>query len=152
MPHWNHFPAGKPALGVIGEPTVGAHECPSPISSCNQNIAICEGIMAIETLPLPLPPSADPSKFKDFGREVRGVHPGRLTDEEFEQIEQLLYKVCYLPVFPYHPTYLRVEQHDALLFRNIVLSPEEQYKLTKVRQNSLVISFSLQPPLRLLGV
>ena len=49
--------------------------------------------MAIETVPLPLPPTADPSKFKDFGREVRGVHPGRLTDEEFKEIEQLLYKV-----------------------------------------------------------
>jgi len=53
--------------------------------------------MAIETLPLPLPPTADPSKFKDFGREVRGVHPGRLTDEEFKEIEQLLYKVCIAP-------------------------------------------------------
>ena len=50
--------------------------------------------MAIEVHPLPLPSSADPSKFKDFGREVRGVHPGRLTDEEFKEIEQLLYKVC----------------------------------------------------------
>ena len=53
-----------------------------------------ESIMAIEVLPLPLPPSADPSKFKDFGREVKGIHPGRLTDEEFKEIEQLLYKVC----------------------------------------------------------
>lgn len=50
--------------------------------------------MAIEILPLPLPPSADPSKFKDFGREVKGIHPGRLTDEEFKEVEQLLYKVC----------------------------------------------------------
>ena len=50
--------------------------------------------MAIETIPLPLPSTADPSKFEDFGREVRGVHPGRLTDEEFKEIEQLLYKVC----------------------------------------------------------
>ena len=53
--------------------------------------------MAIETFPLPLPPTADPSKFKDFGREVRGVHPGRLTDEEFKDIEQLLYRVCVIP-------------------------------------------------------
>lgn len=52
--------------------------------------------MAIEVLPLPLPPSADPSKFTDFGREVRGIHPGRLTDEEFEKIQQLLYKVCII--------------------------------------------------------
>src|ERR1700753_3005703 len=50
--------------------------------------------MVIEVVPLPLPPSADPSKFRDFGREVRGVHPGKLTDDEFKEIEQLLYKVC----------------------------------------------------------
>ena len=54
--------------------------------------------MAIETVPLPLPPTADPSKFNNFGREVRGVHPGRLTDEEFKEIEQLLYKVCVSPL------------------------------------------------------
>jgi hypothetical protein len=50
--------------------------------------------MAIETFPIPLPPAADASKFKDFGREVRGVHPGRLTDKEFKEIERLLYEVC----------------------------------------------------------
>ena len=59
--------------------------------------------MTIEVLPLPLPPSADSSKFKDFGREVRGIHPGRLTDEEFKEIEQLLYKVCnFDPLVPPH--------------------------------------------------
>jgi hypothetical protein len=56
--------------------------------------------MAIETVPLPLPPTADPSKFVDFGREVRGVHPGRLTDEQFKEIEQLLYKVRVAPPVP----------------------------------------------------
>ena len=92
--------------------------------------------MAIETFPLPLPPIADPSKFKDFGREVKGVHPGRLMDEEFKEIEQLLYKVCVIsPMSPnhclaYHPDV----QHNVLLFRNVDLSPEEQYKLTKVRR------------------
>lgn len=49
--------------------------------------------MAIEVAPLPLPPSADPSKFVDFGREVRGVDPGKLTPEQFKEIEELLYKV-----------------------------------------------------------
>lgn len=49
--------------------------------------------MAIAVAPLPLPPSADPSKFAEFGREVKGVNPGALSPEEFKEIEQLLYKV-----------------------------------------------------------
>ena len=49
--------------------------------------------MAIEISPLPLPPSADPSKFTEFGREVRGVDPGNLSPEEFAQVHDLLYKV-----------------------------------------------------------
>ncbi|KAI0028707.1 Clavaminate synthase-like protein [Vararia minispora EC-137] len=69
--------------------------------------------MAIELAPLPLPPSADASKFVDFGREVKGVNPGTLSSEQLEEIRQLLYK------------------HDALLFRNADLSPEQQYALTK---------------------
>lgn len=62
-------------------------------ASPRPKITFPETAMTIETVPLPLPPTADPSKFEDFGREVRGVHPGRLTDEEFKEIEQLLYKV-----------------------------------------------------------
>lgn len=50
-------------------------------------------IMALEVVPLPLPPSADPTKFTDFGREVKGVNPGGLTTEQFKEIEELLYKV-----------------------------------------------------------
>ncbi|KAL1741280.1 hypothetical protein HDZ31DRAFT_45769 [Schizophyllum fasciatum] len=69
--------------------------------------------MAIELVPLPLPPSADPSKFQHFGREVRGVDPANFTEEEFKEIEDALYK------------------HDALLFRSADLSPEKQYALTK---------------------
>ena len=49
--------------------------------------------MAIESIPLPLPPSADPSKFVDFGREVKGVDPGNLTEEQFQEISDLLYRV-----------------------------------------------------------
>lgn len=49
--------------------------------------------MAIEVVPLPLPPSADASKFKDFGREVKGLDVGNLTPEQFKEIEELLYKV-----------------------------------------------------------
>ena len=52
---------------------------------------------AIAVSPLPLPPSADASKFADFGREVKGVNPGALSPEEFKEIEQLLYKVCRVP-------------------------------------------------------
>ncbi|KAJ4000253.1 taurine catabolism dioxygenase [Lentinula boryana] len=69
--------------------------------------------MAIELVPLPLPASADASKFTDFGREVRGVDPGSLSPELFEQVKDALYK------------------HDALLFRDVKLTPEQQYALTK---------------------
>ncbi|KAF5383970.1 hypothetical protein D9757_006913 [Collybiopsis confluens] len=69
--------------------------------------------MAIELVSLPLPASADASKFKDFGREVRGIDPGSLTPEQFEQVKDALYK------------------HDALLFRDVNLTPEQQYALTK---------------------
>ncbi|KAJ1302647.1 hypothetical protein OPQ81_002964 [Rhizoctonia solani] len=69
--------------------------------------------MAVEVLPLPLPHSADASKFKDFGREVKGLDIGNLTPEQFKQVEELLYK------------------HSALLFRNTNLTPEQQYRLTK---------------------
>ena len=50
-------------------------------------------IMAIEVAPLPIPPTADPAKLKDFGREVKGVNPGALSPEEFKEVHDLLYKV-----------------------------------------------------------
>lgn len=49
--------------------------------------------MAIEVLPIPLPPSANPAKFGQMGREIRGVNPGNATEEELKQIQDLLYKV-----------------------------------------------------------
>jgi xanthine dioxygenase len=49
--------------------------------------------MSISTVPLPLPPSADPAKFSDFGRQVIGVDPGHLSPSEFVEIQHLLYKV-----------------------------------------------------------
>jgi hypothetical protein len=49
--------------------------------------------MAIELTPLPLPASADPSKFKEFGREVKGVNPGNLSAEQFNDVQDALYKV-----------------------------------------------------------
>jgi hypothetical protein len=48
--------------------------------------------MTIELAPLPLPPSADPSKLADFGKEVRGVDPGNLTPEQFQEVHDALYK------------------------------------------------------------
>ena len=49
--------------------------------------------MTISYIPLVLPPSADASRFKDFGREVKGVHPGTLTQGDFKEIERALLKV-----------------------------------------------------------
>ena len=49
--------------------------------------------MAIELVPLPLPASADASKFAEFGREVRGVDPGNLSDDLFKEVSDALYKV-----------------------------------------------------------
>jgi hypothetical protein len=49
--------------------------------------------MTIETVPLTLPPSADPSNFSNFGRQVIGVDPGNLSPSDFAEIQQLLYKV-----------------------------------------------------------
>ncbi|KAJ3823259.1 hypothetical protein F5880DRAFT_1652892 [Lentinula raphanica] len=59
--------------------------------------------MTIKLVPISLPPTADASKFTDIGREVRGVDPGSLSTESFEQIRDALYK----------------------------LTPEQQYALTK---------------------
>ncbi|KAG5719514.1 putative dioxygenase [Termitomyces sp. T112] len=69
--------------------------------------------MAIELIPLPLPPSADISKFEGFGREVRGVDPGHLDPGQFAEVQEALYK------------------YDILLFRDVSLTPEQQYALTK---------------------
>ncbi|KAI0807755.1 Clavaminate synthase-like protein [Fomes fomentarius] len=69
--------------------------------------------MAIELAPIPLPPTADAEKFKDLGREVKGVNPGELSEEQLKEIHDLLYK------------------YSVLLFRNVDLSPEQQYALTK---------------------
>ncbi|KAE9394487.1 Clavaminate synthase-like protein [Gymnopus androsaceus JB14] len=69
--------------------------------------------MTIELAPLPLPTTTDPSKFGNFGREVKGINPGDCTPEQLEEIKQALYT------------------HDALLFRNVSLTPEQQYALAK---------------------
>ena len=58
--------------------------------------------MTIETEPLPLPPSADPSRFSTFGRQVIGLDPGNLTPSDFAEIQDLLYRVL-LHVFSAPP-------------------------------------------------
>ncbi|CED83872.1 clavaminate synthase-like protein [Phaffia rhodozyma] len=63
---------------------------------------------------LPLPPSANPAFFSSFGREVKGVDLDVASDDQLEQIQKLLY------------------EHSCLLFKNQKVSPESQYKLTKV--------------------
>lgn len=55
---------------------------------------------SVEFVPLPLPASADASKFANFGREVRGLDPGNLTPETFKLIEEALYKVGF-PCTPF---------------------------------------------------
>ncbi|KAJ7784768.1 alpha-ketoglutarate dependent xanthine dioxygenase [Mycena metata] len=69
--------------------------------------------MIIALKPLPLPASADASKFTQFGREVFGVDPANLTSEQFGEVREALYR------------------HDVLVFRNAVLTPKQQYALTK---------------------
>lgn len=57
--------------------------------------------MAIELVPLPLPASADASKFSQFGREVKGVKPEDITSgsELFKEISDALYKVRYRALY-----------------------------------------------------
>lgn len=55
-------------------------------------VVILSTIMTgITLLPLSLPPSA--SDNLQFGREVKGVNPGQLSEDEFRFIEDALYKV-----------------------------------------------------------
>lgn len=88
--------------------------------------------MAIELTPLPLPASADPSYFVDFGREVKGVDPGQLTPAQFTEIYDALYKVSFPSPRSQRHVLTTHHQHGALLFRNVTLTPEQQYALTKV--------------------
>ncbi|TEB38554.1 Clavaminate synthase-like protein [Coprinellus micaceus] len=65
--------------------------------------------------PIPFPPSLNPTHFQQFGREVKGIHPRDLVKNLF--IFQMIEKALY--------------EHDLLLFRNVDLTPEEQYSLVK---------------------
>ena len=66
---------------------------PRSLITARSLASVSQNRMAIELTPLPLPPSADASKFVDFGKEVKGVDPGNLTEEQSKEIEKLLYKV-----------------------------------------------------------
>ncbi|EED82568.1 predicted protein [Postia placenta Mad-698-R] len=68
----------------------------------------------IEVVPILRPPLTHVANFADFGREIRGVHPGAISPERLQGIERLLYK------------------HSLLLFRNVDVTPEQQYALAKV--------------------
>lgn len=48
--------------------------------------------MTINLVPLTFPASVDKKKFVEFGREVKGVHPGNLSADEFKALEEALYK------------------------------------------------------------
>jgi hypothetical protein len=73
--------------------------------------------MTIETVPLTLPPSADPSKFLNFGREVIGIDPGDLSSSDFAEIRQLLYEVRYpCSALPRADRNLSTLEHSLILF------------------------------------
>lgn len=105
----------------------------------------------VELAPLPLPAGADAARMKDFGRyvihlpcscrwvassddidsEVKNLHPGKLTPEQLEEVKKLLYTV-FLPLITEIWLVWPAYQYNALLFRDVVVTPEEQYALTKV--------------------
>jgi len=62
--------------------------------------------------PVPLPSTADPKYFADFGRIVEGYDPDNVTKEQMDEIIEMLYK------------------HSILLFRGLKLSPKNQFELT----------------------
>jgi len=90
--------------------------------------------MSIQTESLALPPSANPQYFAEFGKEIKGVNPADLTPEQFKEIEQLLYKVFFILCLDglVFSSLLRC-QYSLLLFRNVIMSPEQQYAITKAR-------------------
>lgn len=52
--------------------------------------------MTIKLVPLALPANVDREKFVDFGREVKDIHPGNCTADEYNEIEEALYKVFFI--------------------------------------------------------
>ena len=99
--------------------------------------------MTIKVAPFPLPPTANLDRLSEFGRVVLDVNPAKLSESEFKEIENLLYKVsmCICLV----DRIILSMQHSALLFKNVDLSPEDQYALTKVGLNDSPIKSSCSP-------
>ena len=92
--HAENVRSSQQPHGVAQTPPDNAVYLPLSHTQCSHFAS-----MAIQTAPLPLPASADPSKFTEFGREVLNVSPGNLSPEDFAEIEKLLYKV--------YPTFIR---------------------------------------------
>ncbi|WVQ79542.1 hypothetical protein IAT38_001641 [Cryptococcus sp. DSM 104549] len=61
---------------------------------------------------IPVPASANPEFFKDFGRKVDGFDPATVTDDQMQEIVDMLYK------------------HSILLFKNLNLTPAQQFEMT----------------------
>ena len=108
--------------------------------------------MAIESAPLPLPSSADPSSFVDFGREVKGVssRPPSLLRSSTTHSTRLALRFVLSGHRPRFTNYIRFtplsHQHGALLFRNVTLTPQQQHALTK---DPYLSSSNLPPSFRL---
>jgi hypothetical protein len=110
--------------------------------------------MTLEVAPFPLPPSADAEMLKGFGRYVRSacelVVLSNMPHLPLNQRgERRSSRQTYARTIPGDPRSLvsglcfhlrhrlmafslTDDQHGALLFRNVVVTPEEQYALTKV--------------------
>ena len=48
--------------------------------------------------PLPLPPSANPAYFHDLGRTVEGFDPETVSEEQMDEIIDMLYRVSAVNV------------------------------------------------------
>ncbi|KAH7884907.1 Clavaminate synthase-like protein [Phlebopus sp. FC_14] len=68
---------------------------------------------SIQFVPVQLPATANAGRLSGFGKEVIGVDVTRITPDEFSVIEKALY------------------EHDFLLFRNTIITPEQHYQIVK---------------------
>ncbi|ORY35067.1 taurine catabolism dioxygenase [Naematelia encephala] len=62
--------------------------------------------------PIPPPPTANPTYFAEFGRQVQGFDPSTVSEEQMNEIIDMLYK------------------HSVLLFKNTKLTPKQQFDMT----------------------
>jgi len=121
--------------------------------------------MTLEIAPFPLPPSANAEMLKDFGRYVRiacdpivgpifaatqrgerrssrQTYARAIPEDTRPLVQGLYFRLGHLHIPSSHP----FAQYGALLFRNVVVTPEEQYTLTKVCiRDSLDTRFQFLP-------